>query len=245
MSYVVVKDGNLLKFAVGYRKWWQIWKKKVQLSVFKPHNSMLDIEQLVNDAQRCYGDAEVREDVSVGRKYGLEALKYFVIVKGSRKSSKLRYFGDSSALAETNYYSYDIHDATIFKSPQMARDTLNRLRAEGADMVDLREVYLSLVNDLISPNIVVSVKDKEHAKFIGFMQSYEAGVMKPKVETTDNVKKARKFTFDEYCNLFKNIHIWRKDLALFPKMYKGERNLKPEEVEGKEEVVLVMHLDKD
>ena len=232
MEKIAIKgEDGVIRFVEGVRK--ILWFKKIKYTTIienakcyaSPDES--EMSEVCDYLREKYGKGKIDFVDADGHFFdGSDASgkSFYVIARCSPILKRLSYYDWEMTRKKHGkrvsefYYRRNIAKALFFKSGRFAEEVLSRLRASGEKYVSIHRVYLTRVNECAQDNIIVAVRDstakRRTAKFIKEFSYVDGNGLQ--LAYTLSADKAYRFSFAEYCDIFKVAHAYNKGLKLFP-----------------------------
>ena len=137
---------------------------------------------------------------------------FWAVCKWSEKDGLDGFY--SCTVGKKNQWTADIEDAQIELDRKCAEETANTLRKNG-ERISVMPVYLSVVNDLLNPAMMITCTSKGGKKETKYFARQEDNRIRL-VQTSD---AARKFTYQEALETFEHLQATNKNFlyAVLPK----------------------------
>lgn len=105
-------------------------------------------------------------------------------------------------------YTSDIQDAFIMLSDISAEETLTTIQMTTRDKVFVRPLYLNLINELLTPTLMITCTNKNSGK-----TRYFKKLEGKRVRMVDTSNAATKFTYNNAINFFTYLHRITKNFS--------------------------------
>lgn len=259
-DYFYVCPDGLIMFAHSYRpKWWEFWKRHFYLTpneyeyITVPEYGIGPQPEEVLKAYPKLKKHLFRTPLQ------LSGYMYYVVVSCGKFCPKIMGYDPR----HVKYYSYehenysiknkyhclystpvfvkDVHKAEFIKSRKYADVVAARCRQAGIEGATVREIYIYRSNSLLYANIVVVLSHKKDKNCKPeFLRKYDGSC---KIQKTSELGLAKRFTYDEYLNLYEQLKLSNKEYMILPKILNNDGwSGKPEDVDGKESIKLTYRL---
>lgn len=245
---VIIQPNGLMRFAHHFEPKWKFWKKRLALttqmftardygSVFEDVRTLGE-DSYPDDIVLSFNDNLLEDGTLIGN------YKYYVVVCAQGLFHKTRYYDNDTEIYNHKlhrriskpHFCKDINKAEFIKSRKYADEAATRCRQENNKFVAVREVYVYRENELLRRNIVVVLRHKENKNVKpSFLRSYDTD--KGDFTKTSRYDQAARYTYDEFLDLYDNLHAVHKEYMILPKITDNVVGaIKAKDVDGKEMV---------
>ena len=156
--------------------------------------------------------------------------QFYIIAKLTRKgfeyycSEKEVYDKKIKRRIQVPEFTSDINKAEFSKSLDSVNSMLTRIRQTSKDKITSYSVFLSIENDLNTPNIIFALTNRVSKK-TRYLKSYDRkGKSSDKVQMCDYMDEALQVTYDEALKIYEDIHAKHKNFLVNLHIRKGEEN---------------------
>jgi hypothetical protein len=214
--FVENKDTKgVFRFVKCYRKKGWFRKEKIAYSLSQEDCVSLSdsvVEKVDNCIKKDYPNAQiVHSDKSPVDSGIFETHKFWLIADFSKakkdKEEQLSYF--SYSYKKEVFWTEDLNDAEIYMDKASAERTSNNIRklVGTSAMVGVKTVYLNLVNELLTPIMMITCTSKSGKKETKYFNRIEGNRLRL-VTTSDGAKK---FTYPEVEEKFEYLRTHNKN----------------------------------
>ena len=226
------KDGVIM-FVKSYKRDWLFWKKLVLTPLLGEAESLL----AEGATKAMYAERSLQKQgyyTFYVSDYDVEKLivhnQFYIIAKHTRKgieyycSEKEVYDKKLKRRIQIPEFTPDITKAEFSKSLDSVNSMLTRIRQTSKDKITSYSVFLSIENDLNTPNIIFALTNRVSKK-TRYLKSYDLkGKSSDKVQMCDYMDEALQVTYDEALKIYEDIHAKHKNFLVNLHIRKGEEN---------------------
>ena len=226
------KDGVIM-FVKSYKRDWLFWKKLVLTPLLGEAESLL----AEGATKAMYAERSLQKQgyyTFYVSDYDVEKLiahnQFYIIAKLTRKgfeyycSEKEVYDKKIKRRIQVPEFTSDINKAEFSKSLDSVNSMLTRIRQTSKDKITSYSVFLSIENDLNTPNIIFALTNRVSKK-TRYLKSYDLkGKSSDKVQMCDYMDEALQVTYDEALKIYEDIHAKHKNFLVNLHIRKGEEN---------------------
>lgn len=227
------KDGVIM-FVKSYKRDWLFWKKLVLTPLLGEAESLL----AEGATKAMYAERSLQKQgyyTFYVSDYDVEKLivhnQFYIIAKHTRKgieyycSEKEVYDKKLKRRIQIPEFTPDITKAEFSKSLDSVNSMLTRIRQTSKDKITSYSVFLSIENDLNTPNIIFALTNRVSKK-TRYLKSYDLkGKSSDRVQMCDYMDKALQVTYDEALKIYEDIHAKHKNFLVNLHIRKSYRKL--------------------
>lgn len=216
------KDGVIM-FVKSYKRDWLFWKKLVLTPLLGEAESLL----AEGATKAMYAERSLQKQgyyTFYVSDYDVEKLivhnQFYIIAKHTRKgieyycSEKEVYDKKLKRRIQIPEFTPDITKAEFSKSLDSVNSMLTRIRQTSKDKITSYSVFLSIENDLNTPNIIFALTNKISKK-TRYLKSYDLkGKSSDKVQMCDYMDSTLQVPYDEALKIYEDIHAKHKNFLV-------------------------------
>ena len=234
------KDGVIL-FVKSYRRDWLFGKKLVLTPLPDEAN---DIEEIALPRKIFEKGHFVILDETDIEDY-IEHNRFYIIAKHTWKG--LEYYCSEKEVYDKRLrrriqvpeFTSDIEKAEFSKSLDNVNATLTRIRQNSKEKITAHCVFLTIENDLNTPNIIFALTNK-NSKKTRYLKSYDLNAKSfDKVQMCDYMDSALQVTYDEALKIYGDLHAKHKNFLVNLHIRKDGENIPAKDFVCKRESIRV------
>lgn len=248
---VMPKDGKdgVIMFVKSYKRNW-LFRRKLVLTPLLGEANFFEMRD-IGDAYTMGQDIMAQEKavVEMWRDEEVELRRrnnqFYIIAKLTRKgteyycSEKEVYDNKLKRRIQIPEFTPDITKAEFSKSLDSVNSMLTRIRQTSKDKITSYSVFLSIENDLNTPNIIFALTNRASKK-TRYLKSYDLkGKSSDKVQMCDYMDSALQVTYDEALKIYEDIHAKHKNFLVNLHIRKGEENTPAKDFKCKQESIQI------
>ena len=247
---VMPKDGKdgVIMFVKSYKRNWLFRKKLVLtplLGEAQTFDGVVYAYKILHKIEGvlCNSEVEVWNKDFVD--FYIQNNQFYIIAKHTHKgieyycSEKEVYDKKLKRRIQIPEFTPDITKAEFSKSLDSVNSMLTRIRQTSKDKITSYSVFLSIENDLNTPNIVFALTNRVSKK-TRYLKSYDLkGKSSDKVQMCDYMDSALQVTYDEALKIYEDIHAKHKNFLVNLHIRKGEENTPAKDFKCKQESICV------
>ena len=204
------KDGIIL-FVKSYKRDWLFRKKFVLTPLLDEAKTFEDYD--LYDVIQEYGVMPTHDEK-------IEKLiahnQFYIIAKHTRKG--LEYYCSEKEVCDkklkrriqVSEFTSDIEKAEFSKSLDNVNATITRIRQNSKEKITVHSVFLTIENDLSTPNIIFVLTNRVSKK-TRYLKSYDLnGKSSDRVQMCDYMNSALQVTYDEALKIYDDLHAKHK-----------------------------------
>lgn len=167
---------------------------------------------------RKKGEVNLISDIHIS--YLREHNQFYIIAKHTWRG--LEYYCSEKEVYEKKLkrriqvpkFTSDIEKAEFSKSLDNVNATLTRIRQTSKEKITAHSVFLTIENDLNTPNIIFALTNRVSKK-TRYLKSYDLnGKSSDRVQMCDYMDSALQVTYDEALNIYDDLHAKHKDFLV-------------------------------
>ena len=210
--YFEEKPGSygVLRFVADYQRKRFLRKAKVQYTLdVESANYQLsynegDFEEIRSIIKKDYPDARVCiADIDTFK--GTHSTNRFWVICTWIKPGKIGYYCDN----DRNYkakYTEDLPDVRMMLAETAAKETLRNIQRSTRDRVWVQEVYLNLINELLTPILMIMCTNRKTDE-----TKYFARIEENRVRLVNTSEGATKYPYEEVLRMFEFLRTHNKN----------------------------------
>ena len=233
------KDGVIL-FVKSYRRDWLFRTKFILTPLLCEAKTFEDYD--LYDVIQEYGVMPTHDEK-------IERLiahnQFYIIAKHTRKgieyycSEKEVYDKKLKRRMRVPEFTSDIEKAEFSKSLDNVNATLTRIRQNSKEKIMAHGVFLTIENDLNTPNIIFALTSK-NSKKTRYLKSYDLNAKSfDKVQMCDYMDSALQVTYDEALKIYDDLHAKHKNFLVNLHIRKDGENIPAKDFVCKRESIRV------
>lgn len=248
---VIPKDGKkgVVMFVKSYKRNWLL-RKKVVLTPLLGEAQTFGMQSLekartirLNLVQKGAVGVEMWRDGEVELNRYLR--QFYVIARHTRKG--LEYYCSEKEVYDSRLkrrmrvpeFTKDINKAEFSKSLDNVNSTITRIRQNSKEKITSYSVFLTIENDLNTPNIIFALTNRVSKK-TRYLKGYDLnGKSSDKVQMCDYMDSALQVTYDEALKIYEDIHAKHKNLLVNLHIRKGDENTPAKDFKCKQESIQI------
>ena len=241
------KDGVIM-FVKSYKRDWLFWKKLVLTPLLGEAESLL----AEGATKAMYAERSLQKQgyyTFYVSDYNVEKLivhnQFYIIAKHTRKgieyycSEKEVYDKRLRRRIQVPEFTSNIEKAEFSKSLDNVNTTLTRIRQNSKEKIMTHSVFLTIENDLNTPNIIFALTSKNSKKTL-YLKSYDLnGKSSDKVQMCDYMDSALQVTYDEALKIYDDLHAKHKGFMVNLHIRKENENTNAKDFVCKRESIRI------
>lgn len=234
------KDGVIM-FVKSYKRDWLFGKKLVLTPLPDEAN---DIDEIALPRKIFEKGHFVILDETDIEDY-IEHNRFYIIAKHTWKG--LEYYCSEKEVYDKRLrrriqvpeFTSDIEKAEFSKSLDNVNATLTRIRQNSKEKITAHCVFLTIENDLNTPNIIFALTNK-NSKKTRYLKSYDLNAKSfDKVQMCDYMDSALQVTYDEALKIYDDLHAKHKNFLVNLHIRKDGENIPARDFVCKRESIRV------